>query len=461
MADATTNSRLSRRSFVSRAALASVAMLGAGAGPWRTAPLAHAQARQRSTGESAPIAGQPVPELAAFDRVIEQTMARWSLAGGALALSRDGRLVFSRAYGLADVLTGQPFEPTSLCRVASDSKPITAVAILRLIEDGRLSLDDRAFRLLADLQPPANARIDPRLDDVTIQHLLQHTGGWDSTTSFDPQYPPHTFWAAGILGVDAPPSGEQIIRFMLGQALDFDPGTRYAYSNFGYNVLGRVIERLSGMTYGEYVQQEVLAPAGITDMRLGRTRPEERAPGEVRYVSLPDQALVPSVFPGVGYAPFAYGGYYLESLDAHGGWIATAEDQIRFATAIDGQRGRPLLEPGTVDLMLHTPVPQDSGTVGAGNTRAATGLGWVVQPMDGGVSWAHAGALEATCAAWISRRPDGTAISFLFNSLPTDYPGFFGEIIPALTQTANEISSWPSFDLFATSGSSPRMAKPT
>jgi len=401
------------------------------------------------SGAPAPITGQPVPELEAFDDLIQQTIARWGIAGGALALSKDGRLVFSRGYGLADVAENRPFEPSSLCRIASDSKPITAVAILRLIEAGRVSLADRAFRLLPDLLPPANASIDPRLGDVTIQHLLQHTGGWDSTTSFDPQYPPFTFWAAGVLNVEAPPSAEQIVRFMLAQPLDFEPGTRYAYSNFGYNVLGRIIERVSGMSYGEYVQQEVLAPAGIAGMRLGRTRREERAPGEVGYYSLSDQPLVPSVFPGVGYVPFADGGYYLESLDAHGGWIGTAEDQIRFATAVDGQRGAALLRPETVDLMLHTPLPGDQGAEGAGNARSGSGLSWNVVPMDNGLAWSHAGALEGTCAAWMIRRPDGTAISFVFNSLPTAYPEFFGGITSALNETADQVASWPSFDLFA------------
>jgi N-acyl-D-amino-acid deacylase len=282
---------------------------------------------------------------------------------------------------------------------------------------------------------------------------LQHTGGWDSTQSFDPQYPPHTFRAAEALGVDAPPSAEQIIRFMLSQPLDFAPGTRYAYSNFGYNVLGRVIERRSKMTYGEYVQQQVLAPAGITDMRLGRTLLDQRAPGEVRYYSLSDQPFVPSAYPGGGDVPFAYGGYYLEGLDAHGGWIATAEDQIRFATAVDGQRGPALLKPETVDTMLRTPVPQETGPGGAGNAPPESGLGWVVHAADGGLAWSHAGALEGTCASWMIRRPDGTAISFLFNSLPTEYPSFFGDIIPALSQAADEVTTWPSDDLFQPAGS--------
>ena len=329
-------------------------------GLWRSTPVANAQAKQRWHSESVPITGQSVPELADFDEVILQVMARWGLTGGALALSKDGRLVFSHAYGLADIVENRPFQPTSLCRIASDTKPITGVTILRLVDDGLLSLDDRPFRILADLQPPPNASINPQLDDITIQNLLQHTGGWDSTKSFDPQYPPYTDWAAAVLGIEAPPAAEQIIRFMLSQPLDFVLGTKYAYSNFGYNVLGRVIEWISGMPYGDYVQQQVLAPAGITDMRLGRTLFEDRAPGEVRYVNLPDQPLVPSVFPGMGYVPLAYGGFYMEAMDAHGGWIATAEDQIRFATAVDGQRGRALLKPETVDMMLHTPRPSET-----------------------------------------------------------------------------------------------------
>lgn len=428
--------------------VAGATMLGAGAGPWRATPVADAAARPPRPGEPIPITGQPVPELADFDNVVQQAMARRGLTGGALAVSKDGRLVFSHGYGLADIAENQPFLPSSLCRIASDSKPITAVAILRLVDAGLLSLDDLAFRLLADVRPPANAPVDPRLESITIRNLLQHTGGWDSTKSFDPQYPPVTYWAAGVLNVDAPPSAEQIIRFMLGQPLDFAPGTRYAYSNFGYNVLGRVIERISGMTYGDYVQQQVLAPAGITDMQLGRTRFEDRLPGEVRYVNLPDQALVPSVFPGVGYVPRAYGGYYLEALDSHGGWIATAEDQLRFATAVDGQRGRALLSPETVDAMLQTPIPQDTGAAGAGNAAAESGLGWGVRPEGDGLAWSHAGALEGACAAWLIRRPDGAAISFVFNSLPSDYPGFFGDIIPALTRTADGIRTWPSLDLF-------------
>ncbi|HTE85918.1 MAG TPA: serine hydrolase domain-containing protein [Dehalococcoidia bacterium] len=440
--------RFSRRRLLGSGLAVGAAVTGGGARLWSATARVQAATEQQPPGASLPVTGQPVPQLVAFDQVIQQVMARWGLKGGALALAKDGRLVFSHAYGLADVEANQPFLPSSLCRIASDSKPFTAMTILRLMDAGRLSLGDKAFRILTGLQPPANASIDPRLDDITIQNLVQHTGGWDSTKSFDPQYPPYTFWEAGTLGVAAPPTAEQIIRFMLSQPLDFTPGTKYVYSNFGYNVLGRVIERITGMSYGDAVQQLVLAPSGISDMLLGRTRLEDRLPGEVRYVNLPDQALVPSVFPAVGYVPNGYGGYYMEALDAHGGWIATAEDQIRLATAVDGQRGTALLKPATVDAMLHTPIPQEIGAAGAGNATPVSGLGWGVRPEGDGLSWSHAGALEGACASWIIRRPDGATISFVFSSLPSDYGSFFGDITPALTKTADGIPDWPAFDLF-------------
>jgi N-acyl-D-amino-acid deacylase len=440
--------RLSRRRLLESGLKAGAAVAAAGTLLREPPATALAGAVQQPAGSPLPVTGRPVPELAAFDDVIQQVMARWGLRGGALALAKDGRLVFSHSYGYADEQAGQLYMPSSLCRIASDSKPFTAVTILRLLDQGKLSLQDKAFRILSGLQPPANATIDPRLDEITIQNLLQHTGGWDSTTSFDPQYPPQTYWEAGTLGLPAPPSAEEIIRFMLSWPLDFDPGTKYVYSNFGYNVLGRIIERITGLSYGDAVQQLVLAPSGISDMSLGRTRVEDRLPGEVRYVNLPDQAFVPSVFPGVGYVPNAYGGYYMEALDSHGGWIATAEDQVRFATAVDGQRGKALLAPATVDAMLHTPIPQETGAAGAGNATPVSGLGWGVRPDGNGLSWSHAGALEGACASWMIRRPDGTTISFVFNSLPTDYGSFFGDIISALTQTADNVQTWPAFDLF-------------
>ena len=97
-------------------------------------------------------------------------------------------------------------------------------------------------------------------------------------------------------------------------------------------------------------------------MQIGRTRREDRAPGEVFYYGPPGQAKRASAFWGEGYVPVGYGSYYMEALDAHGGWIASAADLVRFATAVDGQRGKALLTPATLHAMITTPRPPSSGT---------------------------------------------------------------------------------------------------
>ena len=419
---------------------------------------------QRSTAPPAPsgtpasegeiaISGQAVPELADFDGVMSELVVDWGVPGGQLAVTKDGRLVFDRAYGLADVEAGEPFRPESLCRIASVSKAITTVAILALVDDGQLALDDRAFRVLAALEPPANARRDPRLDEITIEHLLVHAGGWDNSTGVDPQQQPWTWQEAGVLGVPAPPSAEEIVRAMIGEPLDFDPGTRSVYTNFGFNVLGRVIEQVSGQPYEAFVQERALEPAGITRMQIGRTRLEERAAGEVRYYGPPGQAPFPSIFPGEGYGPLAYGSFYLESLDAHGGWIGSSSDLLRFATAVDGQRGAALLRPETVDAMLRTPRPDaPAGAAGAGNAEAGMGLGWTVVPADNGLDWSHAGALIGSNMTWLARLHNGVGIAFTFNSQPADGIGFLTAAISAVQQAAMAIAAWPDHDLFTTSG---------
>jgi N-acyl-D-amino-acid deacylase len=408
------------------------------------AVLRHTAAHSQAT----PIASEEVPDLAEFDRTMTALMMRWDLPGSQLAVAKDGKLVFSRAYGLADRDTGEPVQPTSLFRIASVTKVITAVAILALIDDGLLTLDDKPFPLL-DLEPPTNAPIDPRLADITIEHLLVHAGGWDSSVGFDPQYMPWSGLAAHVLGEPQPTSPQTIVRFMLSTPLDFDPGTRSAYSNFGYNVLGRVIEKLSGQTYDDFTQTRILSRAGIDTMRLGRTRLADRAPSEVTYYGPAGQPPRWSVYPGEGFVPVGYGSYFMDALDAHGGWIASAEDLVRFATAVDGQRGEPLLKPETLNAMLTTPRPP-STAAGAGNAEGGKGLGWVVTPAGDGVDWSHAGALEGSNAAWLTRTHDGLAIAFTTNTLPADYPAFFGDAITGLTDTAAGIPSWPTHDLFST-----------
>src|SRR5580658_6116552 len=223
-------------------------------------------------------AGKSIGE--AFDEEVNSFMQPRKIPGGALAVIKNRRLVYARAYGFADLEKKEPAQPDSLFRIASISKPFTAVAVLQLAAAGHLQMDAPAFALL-QLEPLPGQQPDPRLHRITVRHLLHHTAGWDRDQSGDPMFMSEKIARAN--GEPPPANQHAIIRYMLGQPLDFDPGARYAYSNFGYCALGRIIEKISGQDYAAFMRQNVLGPIGIRRMRLGLSRAEGRAPGEVKY----------------------------------------------------------------------------------------------------------------------------------------------------------------------------------
>jgi len=371
---------------------------------------------------------QEATPLRSFDDALEAHLKEYGIPGGALAVVRDGRLVLAKGYGLADVEAKVPVAPDSLFRIASISKPITAVAVLKLVQDGKLDIDAKAFALLG-LRPEKG---DPRLGDVTVRHLLQHTGGWDRERSGDPMFMP--FRIAEDLGLPTPPDAGAILRYMAPRPLDFDPGTRHAYSNFGYCVLGRILEKVSGESYEDHVRKSVLAPMGITRMRLGRSLLEQRAEGEVRYYPLTGLQARP-VFESVKEkeVPWPYGGFCLEAMDAHGGWLASAIDLVRFAASIDT-----VLDAKTLDLMVARPdrlKPE----------AAYYGCGWMVRPVgkDGKRNLWHAGSLPGTSTLLVLRH-DGLIWAALFN----DRTRGEGKIDPALHRAADAVTEWPAGDLF-------------
>lgn len=385
-----------------------------------------------------PITGTAVPELASFDRVVTDLMRKWGIPGGSIAVVKDGRLVLARGYGYADVETKESVAPDALFRIASVSKPVTAAAVLRLAEQGRINLDARAFSLLPGLTPPPGTTPDARLGEITIRQLLSHLGGWDRDLSFDPMF--RSTQIAEALGTTPPADVEAVIRYMRGQPLDFAPGSRYAYSNFGYAVLGRIIEQASGQRYDTYVADAVLRPMGITRMRLGRSLLSNRAPGEVRYYD--GGGLATSVFPGGGQVPWPYGGFNIEAMDAHGGWIASAVDLARFITAVDGMSTRPdVLRPETIELMTARPPAVWDGSA------YYYAAGWLVRPQQG--NWWHNGSLPGT-SSLIVRAGNGLAWAVLFNARSmVSGSTFEQEVDPAIWQAVSQVTAWPTHDLFS------------
>jgi len=389
-----------------------------------------------------PMTGRPVPELASFDRIVTSLMAKWRIPGGSVAVVKDGRLVLARGYGWADRESRAAVEPDSLFRIASLSKSLTAAAVLKLVEEGRLRLDDKAFELLRDLKPRPGAHVNPALREITLRQLLQHTGGWDSEKSFDPMFQSREI--AGAMGVPPPADTETIVRYMLDKPLQFTPGTRYAYSNFGYCVLGRIIEKTTGERYEDFVRTRILRPAGVTAMRLGHTRVQERAPKEVRYYGFPGIGLAQSVFPtGPAQVPWPYGGWFIEAMDSHGGWLASASDMARFIDAVDGRNHGPqILRPASIQQMTARPAPPP--WKGSDNWY---GMGWQVRPAGGDANWWHTGSLDGTTTLMV-RAYNGLTWVLFFNLRPKDADGLTRELDDAMWQAVQQVQRWPDHDLF-------------
>jgi len=400
----------------------------------------------RSVAAEGPsITGIPVPEMQSFDRIVTDLMAKWEVPGGAVAVAKDGKLVLAHGYGWADIDLKQLAQPDSLFRICSISKPVTAVTILKLVENGQLDIDAKAFKIIDQLKPLEGASVDPRIHNVTVRDLLQHSGGWDPSRSYDPMFA-LAHRAADAAGTPRPAGPEAIICYMLGQPLDFSPGAGYAYSNFGYCVLGRIIERITCQSYEQYVSTQILAPMGITGMRIGRTFLKDRAEKEVLYYDYPGANLVPSVFPGAAWlVPAPYGGWHQEALDSHGGWVASAIDLVQFASSIDGLKSPFFLKPETVRLMLSRPTLR----VWASSSHYYA-LGWLVGPVgSSGMNWWHDGSLPGSRTILV-RTYHGLAWAALFNTRPKEDSRFINEVDQGLWKAASEVATWPKHDLFPT-----------
>jgi len=367
------------------------------------------------------------------------------IPGAALAVAKDGRLLYARGFGWSDRESKIRVQPHSLFRIASISKPITAVAILRLVDQSKLKLDDKAFAKLPHkpLQRKG-AKLDPRLNQITIRHLLQHRGGWDRAQSMDAMFQPVRI--ARALGKAPPASADDIISFMRGWPLDFNPGSRYAYSNLGYNVLGRVIEQATGRSYCEYVRAEILKPLGITAMRIGRTLPAGRARDEVRYHARGGRAGFSVMARNFGTrVPRPYGAWHLEAMDSHGAWIASAIDLVRFGSALEKFEKSKILSPKSIATMTEGVADFDR----KGKPKPTFyGLGWFVRPVGKKTNRWHTGSLDGTAALLVLRH-DGLCWAALFNTRSTASGDHAGrEIDPLLHEAADAVKKWPGHDLF-------------
>lgn len=397
------------------------------------------------------VTGEPHPELRPFDELMTSFLSVQGAPGAALAVTRKGRLVYARGFGLADAETARPVQPDSLFRIASISKPLTAVAVMQLVEAGKLSLELPVFDVLSVADwLPSDGKFDERLKRITIRQLLQHTAGWDRSVSFDPIVKARDM--SRVLGRPLPMGPSDVVRYTLTLPLDFDPGTRYAYANVDYLLLGRLIERTSGRKYEAYVKENVLAPVGATRTQLGRAWRDDLAEGEVRYYDS-KQRSGPAVNGSKldETVPLVYGAENFEAYEAHGGWISSAIDLVRFASALDPRPRVRLLKRKTIATMFTRPEGLAGHDAEGKPKDFYYGCGWNVRPIGDtrrANTW-HSGLIAGTSTILV-RRHDGLNWAVLFNTdANAEGKTLSGLIDPLVHKAADAVTSWPDRDLFS------------
>ena len=276
--------------------------------------------------------GKEVPQLAAFDEAMVKFMRERGIRCGTLAVMKDGRIrAGRRGYGHAPRDGSRKVDPETPFRLGSLTKAITRAAVLELVRAGKLSLDTPVFKYLG-VEPPPGRTADPRLKDVTLRHLIDRQGrvGLHGRPDLRPDVPASDDRRSAAQEQPGQPVRD-ILRDMAGQPSQFDPGTKFSYSNFGYCVLGRVIEKASGQNYTKYVRESLLAPLGIRTIDLALHRQVlRRHPLEPEYI---DPGSGANVMTGKGFTAAPDGTFYLEAMDASGGLIGSAPDMARFLQA--------------------------------------------------------------------------------------------------------------------------------
>ena len=377
-------------------------------------------------------------EFSSTEKSINSFLKRWTIAGASIAVAKDGKLMYARGFGYADTVTKTEAQPYSQFRIASISKLVTAIGIMKLQEEGKLSLTDSVFGPHGILNDPYYSDPkDKRVLGITVAHLLSHEGGWSQRYG-DQMFMP--LLIAEKMGVPPPVDTKTIVRFALDKRLQYTPGMGKAYSNLGYSILGLVIEKVSGMSYDEFCRKTILEPLGIFDMRIAGNLPSEKAPYEVSYYEPSDVVLKPSIYGTGEMVPPSHGGNDIKALGAAGAWVATAPDLMRLLLAVDGFSTRPdILNSQSIRFMTD-------------NDNGYAPVGWKATVMDG--TWWRTGSFPGT-AGMMKRQSDGISWVVLFNSSAWNGPEIYSYINNMMTRVISKIDTWPDSDLFSYSVPAP------
>ena len=345
-----------------------------------------------------------------FEARMRHFMWRHGVPGAAVAVAVDGEIVYEQGFGWADVDEAIPVTPDSQFRIGSISKSITAVAILQLVEQGKLSLDDNPFDVIGMADQIRAPEVDPRLQDITIEQCLSHTAGFSGDPMFQEEHLMTT------MDLAARPDRMDVVRFVISQPLTRQPGVYWHYSNFGYLLLELVLEAMTEKPYETVIQDQIADPLQLVDLQLGGPLPTDRLAGEVAYYDH-QQRIQPIIMPdgstqsvpkGYSHPPTGFGGA--------GGLVATAGSLAVISNDLHQEEGSRLLGKEHIRRMW-TPVEADHKYRSDYPMGVGYGLGWFVGVIDDDTrnAW-HGGTYQGAISAQIVQYSNGCSVAVLFNT---------------------------------------------
>lgn len=365
----------------------------------------------------APVPTTPVISSPGFDQQYRRFLNRWQIPGSSVVILKNGQFILARGYGWADVKNQRPMTPDSVFRVASVSKAITAVATLKLVQDGKLRLDSKVYDILSDLRPLTNSAPNSRIYSIRVRHLLEMSSGWITDRGIDPMLGAWSYNMRKQLNQQIPPDCRNAARLMMTMPMQYAPGTQYSYSNLNYCMLGLIINKLSGKTgangYQAYVKQNIFSPYGITTMRIGDNAPGKQAANEVHYYFRETSVNVGRIRDGLPYGQTRL----LEKNFSDGGWIASAPDLAKFLQALSRHQ---ILNSTMVSTMTARPAFQH-------NPYQYFAKGWHVKWIKGRWFMLKTGSFTGT-QALVMLEENGTAYVALFNAKPSNRRTFLPQL---------------------------------
>lgn len=369
-------------------------------------------------------------ETEKFDAAIRRFMRYWDIKGASFALMKNDSLIYAKGYGYSDIKDSIECEVKNVFRVASVSKLITAVAIMRLCETGKLTTQDFVFGeegILCD-SLFLNYR-DKNIKKITVEHLLRHTGGFANPHG-DAAF--NTDLVARYLGKELPLSMDDMVQYATRIRLRARPGGWFNYSNLGYIILSKVVEKASGMPYEIYVKDSVLAPMGCYDMHLANNFSDEFLENEVKYYEVREAEPVPAYDGSDTLVMKSRGGNDVHGLYGAGGWVASPVELLRFVSAIDNcPVKKEFLSQESIDFM----------TMYSKNFKPA---GWATVTSR---EWMRTGSMAGT-SALIKAQKDGYTWVFISNSSSWTGPALSRRMGRDITRALQRVKKWPEVDYF-------------